>query len=121
MIGYLTGLSYAAKQEHLLAVRGGWPLLLLAAPFVYAWPLLGAAAVATVLYVAFAVWVLYALSYMLRKTGRSIPRAVVSLIAAISLLDAVLILQAQPGSPWVWAALGAFVLTLVSQRHVPGT
>jgi hypothetical protein len=46
---------------------------------------------------------------------------VVSLIAGISLLDAVLILHVQPGSPWALLAVAAFALTLLGQRWVPGT
>jgi 4-hydroxybenzoate polyprenyltransferase len=49
-----------------------------------------------------------------------VPRAVVSLIAGIALLDAVLIAAA--GAPGVaWLAVGGFVLTLGLQRLVPGT
>lgn len=121
MLGYLIGLTYAAKQENLAEVRNLWPLVFLAAPFVYTLPLLRAGVVPALLWAMFAAWVLYALSYLLRRRGRSIPRAVVSLIAGISLLDAALIAQAQPGSPWAWAAVAAFGLTLFLQRYVPGT
>ena len=121
LLGYLIGLTYAAKQEHLASVRNGWPLACLAAPFVYTLPLLAAGVVPLLLYAGFAAWVLYALSFLLRTQGRSIPRAVVSLIAGISLLDALLIAQAQPGTPWVWAAVAAFALTLFGQRYIAGT
>lgn len=122
LMGYLVGLTYAAKQEHLLALRSVWPLLFLAAPFVYTAGLLGRGEVLPiVLYAAFAAWVLYAVSFLLRREGRSIPRAVVSLIAGISLLDAVLIAHAAPGSLWPLVAVAGFALTLLGQRWVPGT
>ena len=122
MLGYLVGLTYAAKQEHLLALSSFWPLAFLAAPFLYTLGLLWQGAVLPiVLYAGFLAWVAYAVSFLLRKEGRSIPRAVVSLIAGISLLDAVLILHVQPGSPWALLAVAAFALTLLGQRWVPGT
>jgi 4-hydroxybenzoate polyprenyltransferase len=94
-------------------------LLFLAAPFVYALPTLGRPAAAAV-FVAFLVWTLYALSLLVRRRGRSIPRAVVSLIAGISLLDALLIAgAATPALALVGVA--GFALTLVLQRYVSGT
>ena len=55
-----------------------------------------------------------------RPGHRDIRRAVVSLIAGISLLDALLIAGAGDPARAGWAVLG-FVLTLVFQRWVPGT
>ena len=55
-----------------------------------------------------------------RRRPGDVPRAVVSLIAGIALLDAVLIAAA--GAPGVaWLAVAGFVLTLALQRLVPGT
>jgi 4-hydroxybenzoate polyprenyltransferase len=119
LLAYLIGLTYIAKQETLTEVRNLWPLLFLAAPFVYALPTLGRPAAAAV-FVAFLVWTLYALSLLVRRRGRSIPRAVVSLIAGISLLDALLVAgAATPALALVGVA--GFALTLVLQRYVSGT
>jgi hypothetical protein len=68
----------------------------------------------------FAAWTSYAVSWLTRSRGRSIPRAVTFLIAGISLLDASL--TALAGQPLL--ALGcvaAFLLTLALQSVVPGT
>jgi 4-hydroxybenzoate polyprenyltransferase len=120
LLCYLIGLTYVAKQENLGEVRNLWPLLFLAAPLIYA--LLSATVSMTsgVLFVLFAIWVGVALWFLRRRQPGDVPRAVVSLIAGIALLDAVLIAAA--GAPGVaWLAVGGFVLTLGLQRLVPGT
>jgi 4-hydroxybenzoate polyprenyltransferase len=120
LLCYLIGLTYVAKQENLTEVRNLWPLAFLAAPGVYALPALLVSGVASVLLVAFVGWVAYAVSWLVRPRGRDIRRAVVSLIAGISLLDAVLIAGAGDPGRALWAVLG-FGLTLALQRWVPGT
>jgi 4-hydroxybenzoate polyprenyltransferase len=75
---------------------------------------------AAVLTVAFVLWVGIALRFLWRREPGDVPRAVVSLIAGISLLDAVLIAGAGASSI-AWLAVAGFVLTLALQRFVPGT
>lgn len=120
LLCYLIGLTYIAKQETLGEVRNLWPLLFLGAPLVYA--LAGALEnlSAAVLGAAFFVWVGVALWFLRRRQPGDVPRAVVSLIAGISLLDAVLI--AGTGALAIaWLAVLGFVLTLILQRFVAGT
>jgi 4-hydroxybenzoate polyprenyltransferase len=120
LLCYLVGLTYVAKQENLSEVRNLWPLVFLAAPFLYAAPSVLARASSALLYLGFLGWVAYAVSWLVRRGRRDIRRAVVSLIAGISLLDALLIAGAGDPVRAIWAVLG-FVLTLVLQRWVPGT
>jgi 4-hydroxybenzoate polyprenyltransferase len=120
LLCYLIGLTYVAKQENLTELGHVWPLAFLAAPFLYAWPTLVTPAAGTILYLAFLAWVAYAVAGLVRPGRRDIRRAVVSLIAGISLLDAVLIAGAGDPARAAWAVLG-FALTLVFQRFVPGT
>ena len=120
LLCYLIGLTYVAKQENLTELRHLWPLAFLSAPFLYAWPALLMPGLATVLYLAFLAWVACAVAGLVRPGRRDIRRAVVSLIAGISLLDALLIAGAGDPSRAAWAVLG-FVLTLAFQRWVPGT
>jgi 4-hydroxybenzoate polyprenyltransferase len=119
LLAYLIGLTYVAKQENLLEVRNVWPLLFLAAPFLYAVPAAAGGEAATAVYVAFLAWVAYAVS-LLRRARPDIRRAVVSLIAGISLLDALLIAGTGQTAAAV-VALAGFALTLALQRWVPGT
>lgn len=121
MVGYVIGLTYAAKQENLREVRNLWPLALLLAPFVYTADILPASAAGIEFFVTFLAWVAYSLSFLLRREGRDIPRAVVSLIAGISLLDGLLMAHAGAEFVWLMLAVLAFGITLFAQRIVPGT
>lgn len=118
---YLIGLTYAAKQEALDRLDRLWPLLFLGAPIFYglAIVLQGGVPAATAL-VALAIWILVALYFLMRRSKGDVPRAVVSLIAGISLVDALFLSAAGA----VGAALVAglfFLLTLALQRWVSGT
>lgn len=119
LLSYLVGLTYVARQETLGRITNLWPLLFLAAPFLYAAPALATGASGILLYAMLLAWVFYALS-LLRRQPPDVPRAVVSLIAGIALVDALLIVRA--GDP-VLAALAAlaFPFTLLLQRYVRGT
>jgi 4-hydroxybenzoate polyprenyltransferase len=120
LLCYLIGLTYIAKQENLGEVRNLWPLLFLAAPLIYALIHAPASPTGGVMFALFAIWVGVALGFLRRRRPGDVPRAVVSLIAGIALLDAVLIAAA--GAPGVaWLAVAGFVLTLALQRLVPGT
>ena len=118
LLGYLIGLSYAAKQENFGEVKNVWPLLCLALPLVGAiWV---RDAVSGGLLLVFAAWTLYSLSWLVRREQRNIPRAIGHFIAGISLLDASLI--ALVGAPGLGVlCVAGFALTLALQRVVPGT
>jgi hypothetical protein len=120
MLCYLIGLTYVAKQENLGSVENLWPLLFLAAPVGYgAWLALAQPAVG-LFWLLFTAWILVALWFLRRRAKGDIPRAVVSLIAGISLLDALLI--AGTGSlALAVLALAGFGVTLFFQRHIAGT
>ena len=120
LLCYLIGLTYVAKQETLGEVRNLWPLVFLAAPVVYALARALESGSAAVLSLAFTLWVGIALWFLWRRQPGDVPRAVVSLIAGISLLDAVLIAGAG-AFRLAWLAALAFLLTLALQRAVPGT
>jgi UbiA prenyltransferase family len=120
LLCYLIGLTYVAKQETLGEIRNLWPLLFLAAPVLYALAIARGSPGAAVLSLAFVLWVGVALWFLRRRQPGDVPRAVISLIAGISLLDAVLIAGAGD-LEIAWLAVLAFVLTLILQRFVPGT
>jgi hypothetical protein len=121
LLAYLVGLTYVAKQETLGRVANLWPLAFLAVPFLYALPALGAGGLALLLWIGFAVWVVYALSFVMGGAGmRNVGRTVVALIAGIALLDALLMAWAGAGG-LALVAIGCFALTLAGQRWVRGT
>ena len=117
---YLGGLTYVAKQETLRRAEKLWPLVLLAIPVLYGVPVALSSLLGLLLFAAFLAWLLYALSFLIRPGRINVPRAVISLIAGISLLDALFIVG-QGRTALVPVALVAFVSTLALQRLVPGT
>jgi 4-hydroxybenzoate polyprenyltransferase len=119
--GYVVGLTFVARQENRATFRGIWPLALLAAPVAAAlWTASTSiqALMAVALFVAWvvrAVWPLAA-----SRENVNVPKAVISLIAGIALLDGML--GAAHGAPiFVLVGLGGLVATLATQRFVRGT
>ncbi len=120
LLCHLIGLTYIAKQEHLDRVGALWPLGFLALPVLYGvalavmspavWPLL-------LLYLGLLV---YALNLLRRRARGDVPRAVVTLIAGMSVLDGMVLAGGGQLLAAVLAVL-AFGLTLVMQRWVAGT
>ena len=117
---HVVGLTYAAKQEAYNAIGNAWPLAVLAVPVGVALYLSNGDVLALILLAAYLLWGLRALRFLFRRAPGDVPRAVVGLIAGISLFDAALI--AGTGS-MTMAALGVigFAATLFLQRYAPGT
>ncbi len=122
LVCYLIGLTYIAKQENLNQVENMWPLLFLAAPVIAGAILsLDQFPVASILWFVFSGWILAALYFLKRRQAGDIPRAVVSLIAGMSLFDALLIAAVTGQMMWALLAVAGFGLTLFLQRFVSGT
>jgi len=120
MLCYLIGLTYIAKQENLGKVENLWPLAFLAAPVAWgAWLALAQPQVGP-FWLLFTGWMLVALWFLRRRAKGDIPRAVVSLIAGIALLDALLI-AASGSLALAVLALAGFGVTLFFQRYIAGT
>lgn len=116
LLAYLVGLTYVAKQENLLKLTSVWPLGFVAVPFVIATPH-GHGPWAFAIYLFFLAWTLRCLKLAIT---RQIRPAVTGLIAGISMLDALFIVRLGD-VPMAGIAAGAFLLTTVLQRKVPGT
>ena len=120
LLCFVIGLTYVAKKEQVNDLGSVWPLAALAVPFLYAPAALEITGLSAALFAALLAWVLHALSLVLIPGRRDVKRAVGAFIAGIALLDALLI--AGHGQPALaGAAVLAFVLTRLFQRHVPGT
>lgn len=120
LLCHLIGLTYIAKQEHLDRIGALWPLGFLAVPVVYGALLAGSMPVAWIPWILYVGVMAFALQRLHRRARGDVPRAVVTLIAGMSLLDAIVL----AGDGRVLAAggaVGAFVLTLMLQRWVAGT
>lgn len=120
LLCHLIGLTYIAKQEHLDRLGALWPLAFLALPLVYGGWLALATPMAALPLVLYAGVLAFALRRLQRRARGDVPRAVVTLIAGMSVLDAVVLAGAGHLAAAV-LAVAAFVLTLALQRWVSGT
>jgi hypothetical protein len=117
---YLIGLTYVAKQENFGRVENLWPLVFLAAPLVYGLSHISSEPIVILFLAGLTAWISFAVWLVQRRQAGDIPRAVISLIAGISLLDALLITSA--GHFWTaLIAVAGFLLTLFLQRYISGT
>jgi 4-hydroxybenzoate polyprenyltransferase len=119
---YIIGLTHVARFETGSAIDRTWVAAFVLAPLLVSAPRVIAqhnwlAAACALLSFG---WSIRSLSFALRGGKGQIPKAVVSLIAGASLVDALFIsLHAAPQA--ILAALGCFLLTLKWQRRIPGT
>ena len=120
LLCHLIGLTFIAKQEHLDRLGSLWPLAFLAVPVGYGLWLARAAPVVGLPLLLYAMVLAWALHLLRRRARGDVPRAVVTLIAGLSLLDSVLLAGA---GQLLAAALAvvAFALTLALQKWVSGT
>lgn len=123
---HVVGLTYAAKQESLNRLGSLWPLLILALPVllygsrsVTSWTDGGLALLMLLALIAADIIAVRLL--ITRHIAGAVPKAVAQLIAATSLLDALVIAIAGGGVAAVAFCLCAFVMTRVLQRVIPGT
>jgi 4-hydroxybenzoate polyprenyltransferase len=120
LLCHLIGLTYIAKQEHLDRIGKLWPLGFLAVPVVYGGALAAAAPVAWMPLVLYATVLMFSLNLLRRRARGDVPRAVVTLIAGMSVLDGVVLAGSGHLLPAALAIV-AFLLTLALQRWVSGT
>jgi hypothetical protein len=115
---YVVGLTHVARFENASALGRIWPCFFVFAPLVVWSAPVGGDIEEWLPLVVFLAWTGYALSLALRGGRGRIPRAVVSLIAGISLVDALFL---APYAQGPWLASAAFLLTLLWQRRIRGT
>ncbi len=120
LLCYLIGLTYAAKKEHLRSLENSWPLAFLAVPIIYGIYLTPSQPAVLLPLALLAVWAMYALWLLRRRKPGDVPRAVIGLIAGISLLDA-LLLSGTGHFLFACLAVAAFLVTLALQRWITGT
>ena len=117
---HVAGLTYVARQENLASLERMWPLALLAVAVVGSLVLAFASWLALAIWLGFTGCLAAALSWLRRRGPGDVGRAVVLMIAAIALLDAVVLAGAGHTALAV-AALVCFALTVALQRWVSGT
>lgn len=117
---YLIGLTYTAKQENLGVVSNMWPLLFLLTPILFGLYSLPGQMLLILPLALLCLWLVVVMRFLIRRQAGDIPRAVVSMIAGISLMDAVLIASTGHFS-WVLLCLLGFLTTLSLQKWIAGT
>src|SRR6266446_3016901 len=122
LVLYVIGLTYIAKTENKPSVTNVSIVATLFLPTVYftARQVQQVQWVILLLILFFTIWVAYSISFVYRSSKRHVGRTVGQLIAAISLLDA-LVLAASGSLPGTLLALLSFAFTLYLQRYVRGT
>jgi 4-hydroxybenzoate polyprenyltransferase len=122
LFAHTVGLTYAARQEAYDRIDRAWPLLVLAMPaFIGLWFALASDSSAAVILLALYLgWSVGCVRLLFRRGKGDVPRAVVRLIAAIALYDAVMVAAVGAPALAVLALLG-FLATLALQRVAPGT
>ena len=120
LFAYIIGLTYAAKQEAYDRIGSVWPLAVLALPLIYLlW--IGIDNPVVLIFLAGLVGVVaYALKHLLRRARGDVPKAVVTLIAGVSLFDAGLI-ASTGDTTLAFVAAAGFLFTLSLQRIASGT
>jgi len=120
-LAYVAGLTYAARQESLDRVGNLWPLLVLMTPMAVALPAFRHGLAAITVYLALVACAAYSIYLLARRPmPGAVPRAVGTLIAGISLVDAALLAGAGAVVPALLAVLG-FAATLMLQKFIAGT
>jgi 4-hydroxybenzoate polyprenyltransferase len=120
LLFYLIGLTYTAKQETLQRVQNIWPVGLMALAPAYGIYLSFQRPTTLGFVILLCAWVVYSLRFLWHQRRRSIPAAVVRLIAGIALVDAMLI----NGAGLLWLAgiaVSLCSMTRAFQRLIPGT
>lgn len=120
LLGYVIGLTFVAKHENESTLVRFAPLAGLVGPLLLAWPLTHGPLEQRLLWAGCALWVRRSILLARGGTPRSIRAGVVSLIAGIALVDALLI-TSQGRFDLALLALAGFGATLGLQRLVSGT
>jgi 4-hydroxybenzoate polyprenyltransferase len=117
---YVVSLTYVAKFESSGAIGRTWPVLGVYAPGLFGWRHAKGRWPVRLLALAQNAWALWCSGYTRKGGPANTRRAVVGLIAGISLVDAVFIAQ-MGHTALALVAVAGFATTLLLQRWVAGT
>jgi 4-hydroxybenzoate polyprenyltransferase len=121
MLAFVAGVTFAAHQERMDRVGNLWPLLALAAPIALTVTAYSQGVLAAYVHLALTAAVGYAVYLLARRPmPTAVPRAVVTLIAGISLVDAAFLASVGAVGAALVAVAG-FAATVLLQRYVAGT
>jgi 4-hydroxybenzoate polyprenyltransferase len=122
LASHVAGITYAARQESLDRVGNLWPLALLAAPLLAALPAVaGGWIVITAFLLLLAADAVAVRLLATRPVPGAVPLAVSGLIAAICLVDALVIALNGGGVLLIAICTAGYPLTRLFQKSIPGT
>lgn len=120
LLGYIAGITYLARMEHLNTLNSYWPLVLLVLPAGFALYLGFHEIWSWLLVAALLAWLVRAARYLLPGKKRKVPQAIGALLAGIALIDTAILVALQQYL-LAYLAAGAFALCLLLQRKVAPT
>jgi hypothetical protein len=119
LFAHVVGLTYTAKQESLDRIDRLWPLAVLAVPLVLALPGIGSGLVPIAAFALLALADGHAVARLRTRAPGAVQSSVGALIAAICLVDALVIAAYAPALAAL--CVGFYVVTRLLHRIVPGT
>jgi 4-hydroxybenzoate polyprenyltransferase len=120
LLGYIAGITYLARTEHLNTLNSYWPLVLLVLPAGFVLYLGFHAIWNWLLVAALLAWLARAAGYLMPGKKRKVPQAIGALLAGIALIDTAILVSLQQYLP-AYLAAGSFVLCQLLQRKVAPT
>lgn len=120
LLGYIAGITYVARLEHLNALYSLWPVALLFAPLGFVLYLGFDDVWSWLLAIALLCWLVRAVWRLMPGKRRCVPQTVGALLAGIALVDAAILTALQQQGAALLAA-GCFGLCLLGQRKIAAT
>jgi hypothetical protein len=120
LLGYIAGITYMARMEHLNTLHSSWPLALLFVPVVFVLYLNSGNIGSWLLTALLLIWLFRAVRRLIPGKQRQVPQAVGALLAGIALTDTAILMALQQQELALIAA-GCFSLCLLAQRKISPT
>jgi hypothetical protein len=120
LLGYIAGITYVARMEHLNTLNSFWPLALLFVPVVFVLHLDPGNISSWLLAALLLIWLFRAVRRLVPGKQRQVPQAVGALLAGIALIDTAILMALQQQELALVAA-GCFSLCLLAQRKISPT
>ncbi len=120
LLGYIAGITYVARLEHLNTLNSLWPVALLFIPAGFAFFLGFRDPWSWLLTALVLLWLIRAIRHLMPGKQRRIPQAVSALLAGIALIDTAILMALQQQG-YALLSFGCFALCLLAQRRIAAT
>jgi hypothetical protein len=120
LLGYIAGITYVARLEHLNALNSLWPVMLLFIPAAFAFYLNPGDVWNWLLTALLLLWLMRAIRRLMPGKQRHVPQAVGALLAGIALIDTAILIALREHEYALFTA-ACFGLCLLAQRKIAAT